>query len=57
MIGSNLTITDITGREVLHSAVQIRNLQFDIRNLSPGVYFVTLESEKGRATKKLIIQK
>ncbi len=68
MIGSNLTITDITGREVLHSAVQIparttddvqsggRNPQFDIRNLSPGVYFVTLENKTGRVTKKLVKQ-
>ncbi len=56
MIGSNLTITDLTGREVLHSAVQIRNPQFDIRNLSPGVYFVTLENKTGRVTKKLVKQ-
>ncbi len=56
MVGSNLTITDITGREVLHSAVQIRNSQFDIRNLSQGVYFVTIANEKGRMTKKLMKQ-
>ena len=56
MIGSNLTITDITGREVLHSAVLIRNPQFAIRNLSAGVYFVTLENEHGKATKKLVKQ-
>ncbi len=56
MIGSNLTITDITGRELLHSAVQIRNPQFDIRNLSPGVYFVTLENKTGRLTRKLVKQ-
>ena len=68
MVGCNLTITDITGREVLHSAIQIparttddvqsggRNPQFDIRNLSHGLYFVTLESKTGRVTKKLVKQ-
>ncbi len=56
MIGSIVTITDITGREVLHSAVQIRNPQFDIRNLSPGVYFVTLENKTGRLSRKLVKQ-
>ena len=56
MLGSNLTITDITGREVLHSAFQIRNPQFDIRNLSQGIYFITIETRTGKATKKLVKQ-
>ena len=55
MIGSNLTMTDVTGREVLHSVVQIRNPSA-IQNFSPGVYFVTLENENGRVTKKLLKQ-
>ncbi len=54
MLGSNLSITDLTGREVLHSTVQVSNPQIDIRNLSPGVYFVTVENEKGRMTRKLV---
>lgn len=56
LIGSALTITDVTGREVLHSAVQIRNPQFEIRNFSSGVYFVTVANERGKMTKKLVKQ-
>ena len=57
LLGSNLSITDITGREVLHSAVQIRNPQFDIRNFLPGVYLVSVTAVDGRkAVKKLLIE-
>ena len=56
MIGCKLTVNDLTGREILKTAVQssIINLQLSIAN---GVYFVTLENEKARITKKLVIQK
>ncbi len=56
MLGSKLTVTDLTGREMLRTAVQssIFNLQLSIAN---GIYFVTVENEKGRVTKKLVIEK
>ena len=56
MIGSNLTITDVTGRRVavvsaVNSAIRIPTSAF-----AQGVYFVTLENEHCRVTKKLVKQ-
>lgn len=56
MLGGTATISDIMGREIMKLAVQIRNPQFDIRNLSSGVYIVEVEGKGGRAVKRLVKQ-
>ena len=57
MIGSSLTVYDVTGRKM--AAVQLRSSVFGLStsNFSSGIYFVTVENEKGRVTKKLVIEK
>lgn len=58
MIGALVSISDMTGREMLKSSFAIRNPQFDIRNFESGVYFVSVTNKEGRsAAKKLVISK
>lgn len=59
----NATIytTNILGervKEVYRGELQNTNYQFELNtsSFSAGVYFITLESEKGRITKKLIVK-
>lgn len=51
----SLTVADITGKEVLRASLE-EVLQLDVSELSAGVYFVQLETAKGRGVKKLVIQ-
>lgn len=55
MLGSTATITDITGRKMAAAQLQTLNYELETSAFANGVYFITLESEKGRATKKLVI--
>ncbi len=57
MIGSKLSITDITGRRILISNIEHRISNVEVRELASGVYFVTLENERERVTKKLVIER
>ncbi len=56
MIGSSLSITDMTGRRVAVVQLSIINQQVSIANLAKGVYIITVEGQKGRVTKKLVKQ-
>ncbi|MCX6199218.1 MAG: T9SS type A sorting domain-containing protein [Bacteroidetes bacterium] len=57
MLGSTASVYDITGRKM--AAVQLKTLNYKLETSSftSGIYFVTVENEKGSVTKKLIIQK
>ena len=57
MIGSTATVSDITGRKI--SAVQLitQNTSLITSSFTNGIYFITMENEKGRVTKKLVVQK
>ena len=57
MVGSNLIVADITGRKMMTGVLSSVNSQWSLVNLSNGVYFVTIENEKGRMTKKLVVRK
>ncbi len=51
-----ISIADVTGKQILtqdlnHSP---NTVQLDISHLQNGIYFITLRSEKGRGTKKII---
>ena len=57
-----LTIVDILGRDIatLVNAVQeagVHSASFDARNLTSGIYFYTLRTEKHSITKKMVLQK
>ncbi|MCX6197951.1 MAG: peptidoglycan DD-metalloendopeptidase family protein [Bacteroidetes bacterium] len=57
MLGSTAKVTDITGRRIAVIKLVTRNLQLTTENFLNGTYFVTIEGEMGRVTKKLVIQK
>ncbi len=57
MIGSNLTLYDVTGRKMLVVELETRNSKLEISHFASGVYFVAVENVRGRMTRKLIIQK
>jgi hypothetical protein len=54
-----ITLTDITGKIILRdnpSNIQQKVIQYDIRHLPTGIYFLTLTTEKGQITKKVIVE-
>ncbi len=55
MLNSTATITDITGRNLTAVLLSTANRELSTSSFANGVYFITLENEKGRVTKKLII--
>ncbi len=57
MLSSTATITDITGRKVAAAQLQTLNYKLETANFANGVYFISIENERGRVTKKLMIQK
>ena len=57
---ARIYLTDIMGKRVQtiyrgSLSEQEYTFQLDATNLSSGIYFVSLESSKGRVTKKLVI--
>ncbi len=56
----NLTILDMLGKEVFkmkNVKFDLNHLQVDIRHLDEGVYFMRLEGEKVKLSKKIILKK
>ncbi|MBU0764858.1 MAG: T9SS type A sorting domain-containing protein [Bacteroidetes bacterium] len=52
-----ITITDITGREIIHTKKRYCGLNtVDIRAIPDGIYFVTVESGESRMYLQLVIQ-
>lgn len=51
MIINNLSITDLNGRVVSSSD---SNTSIDVSNLSPGVYFISVETYEGKGTSKFV---
>jgi hypothetical protein len=57
----NILVTDITGRTIVQQAENIygsgQTIQFNVSNMSRGIYFVNVIGQDGkRAVKKLIVQ-
>lgn len=54
---ANITITDISGKQVMNSTAYMNSATaISINTLQPGLYFVTAKTKDGRATLKLMIQ-
>ena len=47
-------IRDITGKKLITTPANLDELQLDLRQLAPGVYFVTTVTGQGSSTKKLV---
>jgi len=54
-IESNVNVYDILGRTVFSSNYNFKNIQFSL-DVTAGTYFVSIVSEKGNATKTIIIK-
>jgi len=56
---ATIELYDLNGRKLLekHIPSGTETVEIDVNNLANGVYFCTLKTNKGNATKKLIIQK
>ncbi len=57
MLGNAATVYDITGRKMAAVQLKTANTKLETSSFTSGVYFVTVENEKGRVTKKLVIEK
>lgn len=57
LLGGTAAIYDITGKKMTTVQLKTVNSKLETENYSNGIYLVTIENEKGRTTKKLIIQK
>jgi len=49
-------IMNVMGQEVFHSTLDIQHSTLDISSLSPGIYFLTLQTEQGIVSKKFVKQ-
>jgi len=51
-----VTITDLMGKKIKSQSLSIGNNNIDVTNLSKGFYLVTVTSETGSKTQKLVIE-
>ena len=51
----NLILTNIEGKTIIEKSFQ-ETCQLSTNNLSKGIYFIKLESEKGISSQKIVIQ-
>lgn len=56
LVGQELILTNTLGQVVLNSAVTAIRNEFNISDLSKGVYYVRIKSRQGFVTTKLVIQ-
>jgi len=54
LIGSALTITDVTGRVIINEKLKMINSSLSLSDLSSGVYLVSVANGKGKMTRKLV---
>jgi hypothetical protein len=56
---AKIEVYDLNGRKLLEKQIKLGNetIEVDVSSLEGGIYFCKLITEKGNATKKLIIQK
>lgn len=54
---ANITITDVSGKQAMANTVKMNgNTTLNIQNLQPGFYFLSVKTEYGSSTQKIIVQ-
>lgn len=57
LVNYDISITDVTGKVIYsENGIHQKNKQFEINNINTGVYFVIIDSENLRVTKKIVIK-
>lgn len=51
---TRLTITNIVGQQLLHQDIHKPEFDVDVKQLSPGMYFATMQGEGGSSVKKFV---
>jgi hypothetical protein len=49
-------VTDLTGKVLKHKSVDMTRTSVDVSDLAKGIYIVTIQSNEGRAQKKLVVE-
>ena len=57
LIGTQYTLTDMTGRELTSGNIQTSSTRVSAANLSAGVYLVTITDGTSSITKRIAIPK
>ena len=52
----DIQIIDISGKEVLHKKINSFMSEINVEVLSPGTYILKLNTDKGIATKQVVIE-
>ena len=55
--GVEITVRDVSGREVLRCKAKGERTELETEGLTSGVYFVTVTTERGTGTRKLVIER
>ncbi|MFY7886114.1 MAG: T9SS type A sorting domain-containing protein [Dolichospermum sp.] len=53
---SQVTITDIYGKNIKNQQLSIGNNRIDISNLNKGIYFINVATNQGTASRKLVVE-
>jgi len=53
---ADVDITDILGNKIYHTITSNPNTIVDLSKEAKGIYFVKLKSDKGRSTKKIVVE-
>ncbi|MCX6199990.1 MAG: T9SS type A sorting domain-containing protein, partial [Bacteroidetes bacterium] len=56
VLGSELKITDVTGRLVLAVQLVTRNTQLETSSFENGMYFISVKTKDGEWKEKLVIE-
>lgn len=52
--GTRITLSDISGRQLLSQNVEAENMELDLSGLSKGIYFITLKTEQQSRLVKVV---
>jgi Secretion system C-terminal sorting domain len=56
LLNSELSLYDLSGREVLNMTPDSEHITLDLGDLTTGLYFVKIKSEKGNQIEKLVVE-
>jgi PKD repeat protein len=55
--GRSLKFESILGEIIFYQTIEGKSFQIDVSKLSPGIYLLSVESEQGRVTKRIVVSR